>query len=145
MHLCHTARIKQLPNPEHSSMCIKPDIKEIITYTNILQRKLWRYTDTYSTLIAMSTSSSRTWSLRCMRAEASAIRMMLSMWRTAMGTPPVTAEAPRSSAYSVAIWSTEQHFECVSEYSVSATNRRQKAITKTYQTKSNRNKRCSIT
>ena len=41
--------------------------------------------------IATSTSSSRTCSRRCMRARASAMRMRLSMWRTAMNTPPPRA------------------------------------------------------
>ena len=41
------------------------------------------------TLIAMSTSSLWTYSLRCMRAWASAIRMMDSMCLTVMGILPV--------------------------------------------------------
>jgi len=48
-------------------------------------------------------SSSLTCSLRCILAFASAMRMILSMCRTAMGTPPVTADAARSSAYRDAI------------------------------------------
>jgi hypothetical protein len=32
-----------------------------------------------------------------MRAQASDMRRMLSMWRTAIGTPPVSADALRSS------------------------------------------------
>lgn len=39
------------------------------------------------TRMAASASMSSTWSLNRMRACASAMRMMLSMWRTAIGMP----------------------------------------------------------
>ena len=41
------------------------------------------------TLIAMFTSSSVTYSLRCILACASAIRIIDSMWRTVIGMEPV--------------------------------------------------------
>ena len=41
------------------------------------------------TLMAMSTSSLCTYSRRCMRAWASAMRMIDSMWRTVIGILPV--------------------------------------------------------
>lgn len=54
--------------------------------------------------MATSTSSSLTLSRRCMRALASAIRMTLSMCRTAIGTPPEAELSRRRSAYSRATW-----------------------------------------
>ena len=53
-------------------------------------------TDRRRTEIARFTSSSFTWSRRCMRADASLMRMMDSMWRTATATPP-EADSLRSS------------------------------------------------
>ena len=51
----------------------------------------------------MLTSSSRTKSRRCMRACASDMRMMDSMWRTVMGMLPVAIDSRRSSPYNEAI------------------------------------------
>ena len=61
-------------------------------------------TDLRRTEIARSTSSERTELRRCIFADASAIRMIDSMWRTAMLTPP-EADSRRSSAYTPLIFS----------------------------------------
>jgi len=50
-------------------------------------------------LMAVSTSSSLTYSRRCIMACASDILMMLSRWRTAMGMPWLTADSRLSSVY----------------------------------------------
>ena len=50
-------------------------------------------------LIAVFTSSSLTYSLRCIIAEASDMRMMLSRCLTAMGMPWLIADSLRKSAY----------------------------------------------
>ena len=49
--------------------------------------------------MAVSTSSSLTYSRRCMAACASDMRMMDSRWRTAIGIPWLTADSRRSSVY----------------------------------------------
>ena len=49
--------------------------------------------------MAVSTSSLSTSGRRCILAWASAIRMMLSRWRTAMGIPWLMADSLRSSVY----------------------------------------------
>ena len=49
--------------------------------------------------MAVSTSSLSTSGRRCILAWASAMRMMLSRWRTAMGIPWLMADSLRSSVY----------------------------------------------
>lgn len=53
--------------------------------------------------MAVSTSSSLTYSRRCMAACASLMRMMLSRWRTAMGMPWLMADSLRRSPYTCAL------------------------------------------
>lgn len=95
LHVCKSSRYCSLTA---TAAAVGNENVDLDLFVGGVKETIWVVSCRYLP-IATSTSSSLTLSRRCMRALASAMRMTLSMWRTAIGTPPDAALSLLKSAY----------------------------------------------